>query len=368
VIRRGQPLFGVDGEPVILMYGELPAYRRLAEGVSGGEDVRQLEENLSALGYDPGTVDGEFTSAAAVSDWQDAHDLAETGSVELGRVIFLPGARRVTEVSATLGAAGDAGGLGAESSGDRGAENLLVAYQPSGEDKDVEPGDGEAPSQAGDEAEPGEEQPAPENTSPQDQPSQDQPSQDPSPQAPATTVPAQEATPRSEPATPSEDEAAPSVPVLETTSTRRIVTAELDPDQQDLARRGQRVQVTLPDGRQAAGRVTRLEAVESSSDQGASGGASEPGVEATIRLVGRGRIPALDGAAVSVTLTDRVRRNVLTVPLTALISIGANRFAVIARDRARRLQIVVTPGLAAGGFVEVEGEGLREGISVEAPQ
>jgi hypothetical protein len=158
------------------------------------------------------------------------------------------------------------------------------------------------------------------------------------------------------------------VPVLETTSTRRIVTAELDPDQQDLARRGQRVQVTLPDGRQAAGRVTRLEAVESSSDQGASGGASEPGVEATIRLVGRGRIPALDGAAVSVTLTDRVRRNVLTVPLTALISIGANRFAVIARDRARRLQIVVTPGLAAGGFVEVEGEGLREGISVEAPQ
>jgi multidrug efflux pump subunit AcrA (membrane-fusion protein) len=71
---------------------------------------------------------------------------------------------------------------------------------------------------------------------------------------------------------------------------------------------------------------------------------------------------------VSVSLTDEVRRNVLTVPLTSLISIGANRFAVIAHEGSRTRQVVVTPGLAAEGYVEVEGEGLREGMQVEAPE
>src|SRR5436853_456326 len=50
LIRRGHPLFDVDGAPVVLLYGSQPAYRRLALGAPDGEDVRQLEENLAALG------------------------------------------------------------------------------------------------------------------------------------------------------------------------------------------------------------------------------------------------------------------------------------------------------------------------------
>ena len=42
MIRRGGRLYAVAGEPVLLMYGAVPAYRTLAEGVTEGRDVEQL--------------------------------------------------------------------------------------------------------------------------------------------------------------------------------------------------------------------------------------------------------------------------------------------------------------------------------------
>jgi peptidoglycan hydrolase-like protein with peptidoglycan-binding domain len=107
VVRRGDPLYWLDGEPVLLMYGATPAYRTLKDGVADGPDVEQLEANLAALGFYPGTVDEEFTSttAEAVRDWQESEGLDETGRVELGQVAFLPGPRRIGERKATVGQA-----------------------------------------------------------------------------------------------------------------------------------------------------------------------------------------------------------------------------------------------------------------------
>jgi peptidoglycan hydrolase-like protein with peptidoglycan-binding domain len=282
VIRRGERLYGVAGEPVLLMYGAVPAYRALAEGVADGVDVEQLERNLAALGYSPGTVDRDFTyaTASAVRAWQEDHGLEATGEVELGRVAFLRGGQRVTALEATLGEAFGGGS--------------------SGED-----------SESGEEAEPA------------------------------------------------------STPVMRTSSTRRIVGVELDADQQSIAHRGQKVGVVLPSGAEVPGRVHGLAAVEASSGGGESGEETEAGVEATIAVTGKHRIPALDGATVNVLFTQRVRRDVLSVPLTALIAIGGERFAVDVRDGAARQRIVVTPGLAADGFVEVAGKGLRPGMTVE---
>ena len=79
-------------------------------------------------------------------------------------------------------------------------------------------------------------------------------------------------------------------------------------------------------------------------------------------MTGKHRIPALDGATVNVLFTQRVRKHVLSVPLTALIAIGGERFAVDAVEGGARRRIVVTPGLAADGYVEVEGRGLRAGM------
>jgi hypothetical protein len=97
VVRLGGALYWVDGEPVVLMYGSTPAYRTLKSGVADGADVEELESNLAALGFDPGIVDEEFTSttATAVGDWQQSLGLEETGQVELGRVVYLPGPRRI---------------------------------------------------------------------------------------------------------------------------------------------------------------------------------------------------------------------------------------------------------------------------------
>ena len=102
VVRRGGTLFSVDGRGVRLLYGATPLWRRIGPGVSDGADVRQLERNLVALGHDPGgmDVDEDFDSdtAAAIRDWQEAIGVAETGAIEPGQAVFLPGARRVQSV------------------------------------------------------------------------------------------------------------------------------------------------------------------------------------------------------------------------------------------------------------------------------
>jgi peptidoglycan hydrolase-like protein with peptidoglycan-binding domain len=134
VIRRGQRLFSVDDRPVVLFYGAQPAYRRLGAGVADGEDVRQLEENLAALGYDPGgamAVDGHYsdTTAAIVKRWQRALGLRATGVVELGRVVFLPGERRVGQLKVALGSTGG-GGSPSGGNGSSAATEIMETTSP----------------------------------------------------------------------------------------------------------------------------------------------------------------------------------------------------------------------------------------------
>lgn len=280
VIRRSGRLYALSGEPVVLMYGAVPAYRTLAEGVSEGRDVEQLERNLAQLGYEPGTVDEDFTSAtaAAVRAWQEGLGLEATGEVVLGRVAFMRGPQRVGELEATLGE-----GLGGGQEGGSG-----------------------------------------------------------------------------------EGSEAPSVPALRISSTRRIVSARLESDQQSIAHRGQKVEIVLPGGGEVPGEVKAVAAVEASTGEAPESGLeTEPGVVATVAVTGRHRIPALDGAPVNVKFTQRVRRDVLSVPLTALIAIGGERFAVYVVEGGAGHQVVVTPGLGADGYVEVAGKGLRAGMTVE---
>ncbi|GAA4436206.1 peptidoglycan-binding protein [Phytohabitans houttuyneae] len=105
-VKRGQALYRLDNAPVVLLYGSLPAYRTLGVGTEGA-DVTQFEKNLRALGYDGFTVDDEYSSAtaSAVKEWQEDLGLPETGSVELGRVVFAAGEVRVDSHDAEVGEA-----------------------------------------------------------------------------------------------------------------------------------------------------------------------------------------------------------------------------------------------------------------------
>ncbi|RZU20534.1 putative peptidoglycan binding protein [Kribbella rubisoli] len=68
-LTEGKALLEITGRPVIGLAGVLPMYRTLSPG-SKGPDVQQLEETLDRLGFDPGTVDDEYTldTSAAVEE------------------------------------------------------------------------------------------------------------------------------------------------------------------------------------------------------------------------------------------------------------------------------------------------------------
>jgi peptidoglycan hydrolase-like protein with peptidoglycan-binding domain len=106
VITRGHSLYEVDGEPAaFLLYGELPAWRDFSSTMTDGEDVRQLERNMRALGHDPGTVDDDWDweTTAAVKRFQDARGLEEDGTLSRGEVVFRGGPVRIGEAKAAVG-------------------------------------------------------------------------------------------------------------------------------------------------------------------------------------------------------------------------------------------------------------------------
>ncbi|HEV7184954.1 MAG TPA: peptidoglycan-binding domain-containing protein [Leifsonia sp.] len=114
VVARGQALLEVDARPVTLFYGATPAWRELYAGVTPGEDVLELEQNLVALGFANGLgliVDETFTdaTATAVSRWQRSLGLPVTGTVDRGSVAFQPGPVRILAAQTTLGSSIGAG-------------------------------------------------------------------------------------------------------------------------------------------------------------------------------------------------------------------------------------------------------------------
>jgi membrane fusion protein, multidrug efflux system len=332
VIGRGGTLWRIDDLPAVLMYGSVPAYRALKQGVSDGPDVIELNENLIDLGFDPyGAITddeafGEAT-AAAVKRWQKAEGLTETGEVELGRVVFAPGARRVTAVKVTLGQ---------DPPGAKGSPGKHKGKPAKGKPARGKHAKEEPAKQAG---KPAKEEPA------KDSPSKGSPSGEPA--ASAGEV------------------------VLTTTSTQQIVQLKVKPEQQQLARLEESVTVLLPGGGQAPGRVTEVGTVASEASsagdepKGSSGESGESTIPVTIAL--EHHVAHLDEAPVSVELVKGVRRNVLTVPATALIATAGGGYAVEALASAsndRRVTVPVTPGMFAGGYVQVEGAGVREGMTV----
>jgi hypothetical protein len=103
VVRQGQVLYAVSGDPVVLLYGTTPAYRDLAEGDTG-PDVTELNTDLVKLGYlsaaDLGARSGwDYYSAETAYGVEllQAHlGETQTGSLDLGQAVFLPGAIEVT--------------------------------------------------------------------------------------------------------------------------------------------------------------------------------------------------------------------------------------------------------------------------------
>ena len=254
VITRGHSLYDVADEPAaFLFYGTLPAWRDFAPGMTDGDDVRQLERNLRALGYDPGDVDRDWTweTTDAVEAFQRDRDIDADGTLARGEVVFRDGPIRIGEAKAAVG-----------------------------------------------------------------------------------------------------DQVAPGRPLGEIASTARTVTVDIDAARQQLARVGDRVTVDLPSGRTVGGHIAEVGKVATKSDDSTT-------VPVTITL--KGRAGNLDQAPVDVGFAVERRRDVLAVPVKALVARQGGGFAV---EVVGRGMVRVTPGLYADDMVEVQSDGLREGDKV----
>jgi hypothetical protein len=138
VIKPGGTLYQVDGYPVILFSGSYPAYRELASGDSDGPDIKELNVDLKAMGFDPDdaiTADDLWQTATtdAVERFQESIGQTQTGTLTLGQIVILPGPQLVNAVDTTLGSTGAGGGSGASdsSAGDSGSSNSADDSDPT---------------------------------------------------------------------------------------------------------------------------------------------------------------------------------------------------------------------------------------------
>jgi hypothetical protein len=275
VIRQGQVLYRTgNGSPVVLLYGSVPDWRALDEGVAG-QDVTQLNRDLVDLG-----CAGRADIAAAGWDyysWETASAVqrleerlgpanppaSPPGSLSLGQVVFEPAALRVSQVTGSLG--GPASG-----------------------------------------------------------------------------------------------------PVLAATSDRHVVTIPLDASQQNEVKAGDQVTVTLPDGTTTPGAVSSVGTVATTTP-GQQGLTTTIPVQVT--LTDPQAAGTLDQAPVTVNITTATAKNVLVVPVDALLAQSSGRYVVeVVGPANTRRWVPVTPGIFddADGLVQVTGA-LTPGQRVVVP-
>lgn len=256
LIDRGDTVYRVDQQRVPLLYGSIPLYRTLSAGREG-DDVKQLERNLSALGYTGFTVDDDYTAATAgaVAAWQKSLGQARTGVVKPGDAVVASAARRVAEVTAAPGVA---------------AYGMLLKW----------------------------------------------------------------------------------------TGTTRVVEVDLDTDYADLVAPGTTATVELPDGADVAARVTDIGTPTSTAKDG---GATVP-VELTVTE--QKKLGRYQAAEVGVDLAAETRRDVLAVPVNALVARPGGGYAV----QTATGYLPVRTGLFADSYVEISGAGVAAGLTVVVPQ
>jgi hypothetical protein len=382
VIGRGGTLYRINNLPVALMFGSMPAYRTLKSGVSDGPDVAELNENLIALGYDPNgaiTVVNHFgeATAGAIRRWQKAEGLSETGEVELGRIVFAPGARRVTAVHVALGQdpPGEPGPTGP--SGNAAASNRPASKEPESEKPSKAPASEKPASKEPKSKEPKSKEPKSKEPKAKEPKSEQPKSKEPKSKEPKSEEPKSEGQGSKEPESKDPGSGAGGGEVvLTTTSTQQLVQLKVKPEQQQLARVGESAPVSLPGGQVDQGRIIEVGSVASESEKGGGGGGGGGGEKGggegesstiTVTLALDRPVAHLDQAPVSAELVKSVRHDVLTVPATALTATGGGGYAIQVLENGRRVELPVTPGMFANGYVQVEGGGLHEGQTVVEP-
>jgi peptidoglycan hydrolase-like protein with peptidoglycan-binding domain len=155
-------------------------------------------------------------------------------------------------------------------------------------------------------------------------------------------------------------------PVLTATSTTAGVTISVPVTQTYLVHLHDTVTVTMPDGKEATGKVTQLSVVATNTPQD-NGRPNQPTVSGVVSLdhpdVGTG----LDQAPVQVNIVSQAVHGVLGVPITALVALAGGGYGVYIVSGGSRRLVGVTPGVFSDTLVEIKGSDVHEGDVVEVP-
>ena len=253
-IARGGTLFRVNNLPVALMYGSVPAYRTLKEGVSDGPDVAELNENLIDLGYDPyGAIADDEGSAKRppppCAAGRRPRDCPKRARSNWAAIVFAPGARRVTAVKVALGQ-DPPGAPGA--AGSTRNRNRAWANRPKKPGSTEKAAREKAAKETGGERKP----------RPRKKPAKESPAERPPRKNRPRKEPARQRTGLPKMTTRAAAAAAGAgMVVLSTTSTQQLVQLKLKAEQQTLARVGESAPVTLPGGGVVQGRIIEVGSV-----------------------------------------------------------------------------------------------------------
>ncbi len=106
--ETGDTAYEIDTKPVIVIIGEEPINRVLAEGVDDGPDVELVEATLAGLGFD---ADGELevdehfdeNTTAALADWEETLGLEADGVAWLDQFVVLPAGHQVSGIPVERG-------------------------------------------------------------------------------------------------------------------------------------------------------------------------------------------------------------------------------------------------------------------------
>ncbi|MEW2528675.1 peptidoglycan-binding protein [Streptomyces sp. NPDC047071] len=165
--------------------------------------------------------------------------------------------------------------------------------------------------------------------------------------------------------------------VLSWTGTERAVTVDLDAQFEDLVRKGTKATVTLPDDSTVRAEVTDVGTPTTARDGGggdgggSGGGSGDDKATLPVEL----KVPAQRGlgryqaASVDVSLKAETRKNVLVVPVNALVAQRGGGYAVdVVEPGGDVRRVPVKPGMFADSMVEVSGKGLTAGTVVGVPK
>ncbi|WP_327695716.1 peptidoglycan-binding protein [Streptomyces sp. NBC_00459] len=152
------------------------------------------------------------------------------------------------------------------------------------------------------------------------------------------------------------------------TGTSRKVVVNASAADASWAVRGTAVGIALPDGKSVKGEVASVGRQASAPEGGSTEGESGAGaatLPVTITIADQKSVGRLESGPVTVEYVGREVKDVLSVPVAALVALAEGGHGLETEDGRF---VAVRTGLFADGNVQVSGSGVTEGMKVRIPE